>query len=358
MRVIPVVLFLASTSLVAACTESSVLSPTERTGPMAEQSSAASTLAVVTRNLYVGTDVDAVISALASGDPAQAFSALLAAVETLGRTDFPARATAIVDEIARANPDAVGLQEVSTIDLVVPPAGVNIHQNFLSTIQAELSSRGLEYDVAASVKNIEAVPFDGVSLVDFDVLLVRRGIHTTGGSGHNFAGSVIVAPGVELKRGWVTATLTIGGADITVASTHLESGNAPGFNLIREAQARELVLSLDPARPTVLMGDLNDAPGSLMHAALTDAGFVDVWRELRPAVVGNTCCHAGDLSNKLPDLTQRIDYVFERGLDRPHSGLIGKIDRLGEVPADRLVGAVSQIWASDHAGLAAELRLQ
>jgi hypothetical protein len=33
------------------------------------------------------------------------------------------------------------------------------------------------------------------------------------------------------------------------------------------------------------------------------------------------------------------------------------VGRLGEVPADRLAGPVSKIWPSDHAGLAAKLRL-
>jgi hypothetical protein len=33
------------------------------------------------------------------------------------------------------------------------------------------------------------------------------------------------------------------------------------------------------------------------------------------------------------------------------------VEQLGEVPADRISGPVSEIWPSDHAGLAAELRL-
>jgi len=55
-------------------------------------------------------------------------------------------------------------------------------------------------------------------------------------------------------------------------------------------------------------------------------------------------------------LEQRIDYIFARGLERPHAGLIGKVEQLGEVPADRLTGPVSRIWPSDHAGLAGELK--
>jgi endonuclease/exonuclease/phosphatase family metal-dependent hydrolase len=162
---------------------------------------------------------------------------------------------------------------------------------------------------------------------------------------------------VILKRGWVTATVTIEGTELVLASTHLESGSVPGFAELRAAQAQELVGSLDPATPAVLIGDLNDAPGSPMYQVLVGAGFIDVWRALRPGVVGNTCCHLDDLSNKLPDLSQRIDYIFARGLERSHAGLIGKVERLGEVPADRLAGPIGKIWPSDHAGLAAEVRL-
>jgi endonuclease/exonuclease/phosphatase family metal-dependent hydrolase len=281
------------------------------------------------------------------------------AIETLGRTDFPARAAAIADEIATTRPHVVGLQEVSRIDLTLPPLGVNIHQNFLSTLLDELEARGLDYAPVAEVKNIEAAPFPGVSLVDFDVLLVDQSRVTVGPTtAKNFEVNVgEVAPGVTLRRGWVAARVTIDGTELTLASTHLESGSVPGLAELRAAQAQELVGSLDPATPAVLMGDLNDAPGSPMYRVLVGAGFIDVWRALRPGVVGNTCCHLDDLSNKLPDLSQRIDYIFARGLERSHAGLIGKVERLGEVPADRLAGPIGKIWPSDHAGLAAEVRL-
>jgi endonuclease/exonuclease/phosphatase family metal-dependent hydrolase len=359
MRAVALLLLLTSTGLAAGCSESAVLEPRDQdAGIAADGSSAASKLGVITRNLYVGTDVDAVISALRTPDPADDLPALVGAIETLQRTDFPARAAAIADEIAKARPHAVGLQEVSQIDLTLPPLGVDIHQNFLATLLPELWERGLEYDVAAQVRNIEAAPFPGVSLVDFDVLLVKHGLDVRATTEQNFAANLgEVAPGVILKRGWVTATVAIDGTEVVLASTHLESGNFPGFAELRAAQAQQLVGSLDPATPAVLLGDLNDAPGSPMYQVLAGAGFIDVWRALRPGVVGNTCCHLDDLSNQLPDLEQRIDYIFARGLERPHAGLIGKVDRLGEVPADRIPFAESEIWPSDHAGLFAELHL-
>ena len=360
MRAVTLLLLLSGIVLTNGCSESAVLAPPDEKAALAGElahSSAAAALAIVTRNLYVGTDVDAVISALATEDSDDDFLALIKAVETLQRTNFPARAAAIADEIARARPHAVGLQEVSQIDLTLPPLGVEIHQNFLTTLLAELKKRRLGYAVAAQVKNIEAVPFPGVSLLDFDVLLVdtaRVDVNAT--VAQNFTANLgEVASGVVLKRGWVAASVTIDGTELTLASTHFESGNLPGLDNLRALQVQELVGSLDQGTPVVLMGDLNDAPGSPMYQVLVHAGFIDVWTALRPGAMGNTCCHATDLSNQVPGLNQRIDYIFARGLEKPDAGLLGQVELLGEVPADRLLG--SQLWPSDHAGLAAELRL-
>src|SRR6266498_3140701 len=58
---------------------------------------AARDITVMTQNLYVGADVDLVIRALGTPDPGDDFPALLFAIETVGKTDFPARAAAIAD---------------------------------------------------------------------------------------------------------------------------------------------------------------------------------------------------------------------------------------------------------------------
>jgi hypothetical protein len=222
---------------------------------------------------------------------------------------------------------------------------------------SELAERGLQYGAAAQVRNIEAAPFPGVSLVDYDVLLVDQNRVEVGATtARNFTANLgQVADGVVLKRGWVAATVTIHATELTLASTHLESGNVAGFDQLRALQMQELVGSLNASTPAVLLGDLNDAPGSPMYQVLVDAGFSDLWRSLRPGVAGNTCCHEADLSNKLADFDQRLDFIFGRGLERDHAGFTGQIQLLGEVPADRISGPVSEIWPSDHAGVAAEL---
>jgi len=349
MKAIRLILLLAGTGFAAGCGDSA--------GPDDQGDAAA--LVVMTRNLYVGTDVDAVILALRTEDPADDFPALIEAIETLQRTDFPARAAAIADEIARVRPHAVGLQEVSEIDVALPASGLDIHQDFLSTLLAELVQRGLNYLPAAQVRNVETEPFPGVTLVDYDVLLVDPSRVSVGATTtQNFSDNLgPVAPGVSLVRGWVTATVTIDGTELILASTHLESGNFPGFAELRADQVRELVQSLDPTIPAVLMGDLNDVSGSPMYQAVVDAGFVDVWEALEPGVVGNTCCHLDDLSNDVPTLAHRIDYIFARGMEQPDAGLTGTVELLGEVTADRIAGTMGSIWPSDHAGVAAELSM-
>ena len=315
-------------------------------------------LAVMTRNLYVGTDVDAVIAALASPDPADDIPALLAAVATLQETDFPARASAVADEIARFHPHAVGLQEVSTIDLTLPPLGLDLHLDFLPVLQAELAERGLVYDVAARVRNIEATPLPGVSLLDDDVLLIDRNrVTVQSAAGQHFSANLgQVAPGVVLQRGYVRANVVVGGNAYVIASTHFEPGAAAGLDQLRALQAGELAQAIGSAPDAIVMGDLNDIPGSLMHQVLEGAGFTDGWAALRPGVVGFTCCHLYDLSDQIPQFSQRIDYVFVRGLT--HGGkLLGQIWVTGELPADRVAGPEHSIWPSDHAGLIARLNL-
>lgn len=319
---------------------------------------------VLNWNVYIGADVDRVIGALASPDPTDDFPALLEAIATLQATDFPARAEAIVDDISRARPHVVALQEVWTIQIDLTGAGlpIVIDLDFQAILQDALAARGLDYAVGAIVTNTDATPALPPGLVvrvtDHDAVLVDPSRVTVVSSlAQSFSNNVgPVAPGVALVRGFAAVDATIDGRTFTFVSTHLEP-DLGGMDLtaLRQAQAFELVTVIGSAFPAVLMGDFNDVPGSPMHQVVTGAGYSDVWAALRPAVDGLTCCHVADLSNKLPTLDERIDYVFARGLGHPIAGVKGRIERLGEVPADRLAGPAGKIWPSDHAGLVGDL---
>ena len=322
-------------------------------------------ITVMTQNLYVGADVDAVIQALQSPDPTVGLGALIFAIQTVGKTDYPARAAAIADEIARARPHAVGLQEVSQIDIDLTPIGVPavLHQDFLAILQAALAERGLHYVVAGTSNNVSVhLVFGLVNLVDHDALLIDADrVIVNAASGQAFAVNLgEVAPGVSLIRGWVWARTTIDGQSYTFASAHLEANLAtapiPLLEQIRAAQAGEIVATLGADERIVLIGDLNDFPGSPMYGALSNNGYSDTWAALHPGAEGLTCCHKSDLSDPVANFDQRIDYVWTRGFAREDGKVKGAIDRFGLVPADHVPGPAYAIWPSDHAGLVAALR--
>lgn len=323
-----------------------------------EDSEQLKTVSVFSQNLYVGADVDAVINALVSSDPADDFPTLLAAIQTFQETDYLARMGAVADEIARARPHAVGLQEVSVLDIDLTGFGlpIVIHADFLPVLMEALDARGLHYRVAATIKNLEATPVPGIRLVDYDALLVDADrVTVRNAGGQNFAVNLgTVAPGVELKRGWVWASTTVDKRPYFFASTHLE-GSASGMPELLAAQASELAAFLPDDRPVIVMGDFNDRPGSPMHQAMTSQGFADVWASLHPGDAGFTCCQAPDLSNPTAQFTQRIDYVFARDIGHPQFDVRSSIEIQGDEPADRIAGPNHSLWPSDHGGLLARL---
>ena len=143
---------------------------------------------------------------------------------------------------------------------------------------------------------------------------------------------------------------------MTFVSTHPESGDQLQIAQLRAGQMQELVASLSTvSRPVVLMGDLNDTPGSPMHQVLLGAGFVDVW-----ASIGNgsgfTCCHATNLQSG--GLSKRIDYVMVRGGFLTGNESVvqgGRIKVIGESVNEKVAGAFGAIWPSDHGGVVVSL---
>ncbi|MDH4045985.1 MAG: endonuclease/exonuclease/phosphatase family protein [Gemmatimonadota bacterium] len=323
-------------------------------------------VSVMSRNAYVGADVDAVIAALGTEDPTDDFDALMLAIGTIVNTDFPARAQAFADEIVAARPHVVGIAEISLIDIDLTPLGMNIDftLDFLPILQAALAQRGLDYAVGAKVKNIDVSVAGGlVQLVDYDVVLYdAEHVQWQTVWADHFTNNIppdMLPPGLVLKRSWIWGRATIGPNTIHIVSTHPESGGdgIPEHPLsqLRAGQAFEIVAALEGVSPVVLMGDLNDQPGSPLYQVFSGAAFTDVWTALRPGEVGNTCCHEYDLSNATANFTKRIDYVFARGMRHPGGDYPKSfIALVGDDPADRVTGPAYPIWPSDHGGLVAE----
>jgi endonuclease/exonuclease/phosphatase family metal-dependent hydrolase len=316
-------------------------------------------LSALTRNMYIGADADAIIAALVNLPPDEAFDVLTTQIGILQNTDFASRARAIAREIRKGRPHFVGLQEVSKIDITIPPLGVDLHLNFLPTLLSELSALGLNYVVAGSVHNFSVELLDGaISLEDRDALLVdadRASFAPATVIAQTYTNNLgTVAPGVELKRGFVMIDAVVEGVPLKVASTHPEPDIfGIDLSLLRAAQIGELLSFIGGAEQALLMGDLNDVPGSPMYQLLMGGGFLDSWSEMRRYFEGFTCCYEPDLSNAESgaQLERRIDYIFARGLEHRNGKLLGHIDLLGTRPSERIQGPSFRIWPSDHAGL-------
>lgn len=352
--------FVIAVLALAACQDASITGPSADGTPdplLDARRSNAQAVSIYNQNLYVGADLDAVLAALTNADPTDDLPAVQQAAATLLATDYPSRASAMADEIAKTHPHVIGLQEVWTLDVEVPGVPA-VNQDFLEILLAALADRDLDYVVAASVTGAQA-QLPGVNAVDHDVLLVdptRVVISSPISQVYSFNVGEIF-PGVTLERGFVAIQGMVDEEPYLFVSTHLES-DLPGSPLsgLRAAQATELVTAIGAAEKVVLMGDLNDVPGSPMYQVIAGAGFTDVWDSMRPGTnEGLTCCHSANLSNRFTDFDKRIDYVFSRGIGN-RAGVRGWIKRLGTLPSDKLAGPLYDLWPSDHAGVAVRLR--
>lgn len=363
MRLTHLAVFAAAFTLTACAADQPLAPSAHRAEATSAEATGATRLSFLSRNLYVGTNLDLVVQALASPSPADDFGAIIRSVGEIQATAWEARVVSLVDEIERARPAVIGLQEVWNLNVNLTPFGVavNINQNFLASVQAELAARGLAYNVVATVTNTAANPLPGIGIVDFDVILVDPArVSVVPGSvvSQSFAANIgPVAAGVNVLRGWVSVRAIVDGVALTIGNTHLEAGISPALSGLRALQAGQLMAALATSEPVVLMGDFNDNPGSPMYNIIANAGFADVWRTMRPGVEGLTCCFSPvlDDTNANGAFTQRIDYVFARGLSHGNGKLLGNVDLLGTTPASRLQGPSTMIWPSDHAGLAVEL---
>jgi hypothetical protein len=355
--------FLAAAAL-AACADQNPVAP-QPDADFSVSGRGAHPVTVMTRNLYIGADVDAAMAALANADPNDDVPALYAALATLQATDLAARLRAVAGEVAEHRPQVLAVQEAyelyvdgSLLGMLGLPGGT-IQVDYLQALQAALDARGLHYVVAGRNTTTDATVAGGaVRIIDHDALLVDEEHVTLDGAAieNVFQANIgEVAPGVSLKRGYVARQATVGGLPMLLVTSHLESGRDPQIIGLRYYQALELAEVIGTAPRVVLLGDLNDWDTSPMYQVLSGAGLVDTWPALRPHQVGLTCCHLYDLSNRKAAFYERIDYVFTRGFTGHEGQLRGDIERIGDQPRDRVRGAFGFIWPSDHAGLVATL---
>jgi endonuclease/exonuclease/phosphatase family metal-dependent hydrolase len=322
---------------------------------------------VMTRNVYIGTDLGPIFAA--PSVPAL-LGATAAAFLNIQATNFPARAEALADEIAAAQPDLVGLQEVVIIQtgaFLSPAPATTVVADYLQLLLAALESRRLDYTPVAVNVNVDAelptaLGFD-VRVTDSDVILARtkRGpkVAISNVQEHNFATNLVVPTvggPLPLLRGWSAVDVKLRGQRFRFVNTHLEPLSAA----VQIAQANELLTG--PAAttlPLLFVGDFNsraDGTSTATYANLLGAGFTDAWSQAKPGDPGFTCCQAANLLNPASTLDERIDLVLHRaGAGKHAEGFRARrAEVVGDEPADRLVP--SGLWPSDHAGVVARLR--
>jgi endonuclease/exonuclease/phosphatase family metal-dependent hydrolase len=317
------------------------------------------TLRVLTRNLYLGANLDAIVQAKSS---AEAFSAVEKGWTQVQANNFPVRARAIAREIAATHADFVGFQELTLYrtqtpaDFTVTPA-TTVALDYARELRKALAARKLHYRFIAIRPETDAElpsgnpPSMDIRLTVRDGLLVRvdKRIKIRRVRSGTYATTTPLFGGfVIAKRGWVLADATMAGRTFRVITTHLESFN----DASQVAQGQELTAGPGQTKlPTVLLGDLNsraDGTTTPTRANLLATGFQDAWTQAHPNDLGLTCCHGDDLRELGGPFYSRIDYVLLRnGFRAVAAGIVG------QNPSDRMSG----LWPSDHAGVWARLRL-
>ncbi len=353
---------------------------------------------VMTRNVYLGADLNPAIQAASTNDFIDANGQIVRDVDT---NNFPVRAKGLAQEILQKKPDLVGLQEVSlwrygpVNDAAPftcnggpddnPPFGCDftastVRYDYLKNLMQQLNKDNLLYKVVKSQQEFDfeaptdynGVPGDGDSpanqngeendrLTMRDVILKRlnSGVVTTNVKAGHFdtlyepkvAGVVTV----HVLRGWAQADVTVRGSHkFRFVNTHLEAFGDP---TIRRDQARELVRSGGPAAselPVILLGDLNSDDNTvqggdrLAYKVLSDHGF----RE-RSTATPLGCCLKSDIitqggGGSVSDFDHQVDHVLTNA---PQLVTLQNSSVTGRQP-------VNGFWDSDHAGLFSTLLMR
>lgn len=317
-------------------------------------------LVVMTQNLYLGSSLDPAVQAT---NPTEFLIGVATIHATVQFTDFPSRAELIADEIARKNPDIIGLQEVSKWTAV--DQGTTRIQDFLTILMDKLAQRGLSYSVAAVSNNASLgpipllTPCSGVFgecyvwFQDRDVILVNSNPALeilNAQSGRYVAQESVVTPvgPISFDRGWAYVEGTFDGKKFRFVNTHLEEERFPKT---QEAQALEFLAGPAQAGGAVIaVGDFNsatDGSNTKSYALLTKSYFDDAW-DTNPGDPGYTCCQDETLTNVNSLLYERIDLILAHAASRSLDA-----EAVGEAP----IGTAPLFWSSDHAGAVSTIRI-
>jgi endonuclease/exonuclease/phosphatase family metal-dependent hydrolase len=349
---------------------------------------------VMTRNLYLGADINRPVEAALAAQDAGATGAQIVQVLAVATdatraivdaTDFPTRSKLLAREVAGARPDLVGLQEVALwrsgpleLDKVGQPNAETVDYDFLEILLDDLAAAGTPYAAAvvgerADVESPSFTPTGGnprdVRLTMHDVILTRVGssVRVTGDHDQVFDRNLpVTIAGVEMNfsRGYQWVDVRAGKASFRLVNTHLEAFSSD----LALAQAVQMVGQATASdRTTVIVCDCNSDPlldtvkpiDHVPHKAPYDlitgpGGYTDQWLEWAPAEEGWTSGLSELVNDPTPaGFDHRIDMVFGRTPD----GRVLDVDR-GDVTGNELSDrdGTTGLWPSDHAGVVLRLR--
>ncbi len=327
---------------------------------------------VMSRNVYIGTDVDLVLEA---EDINSVPMLVQIAYQLLQSTDFSSRAVALAEEISKTRPHLIGLQEMSKFYIQSPgdmadggmtPA-TDLFLDFFEILMEAIEAKGLNYEMAAVVKNANVelpmftgadslgnYTFDDIRIEDHDVILVRSDVNYSNPVAVNYDSMLVVDPsiGLVIPRGYVKVNAQVGQTSLVFANTHIEA--APDIDL-RMAQVTQLLdVFNDETLPVIIVGDFNSraTTGTTYNHVLYE-GYTDTWID-NPLIYntnGYTFGHQSHLRNEGPEgfMDRRIDFVFAGPQGNP---TIGEGFVLGDEKRDK---TASGLWPSDHAGVVTKL---
>jgi endonuclease/exonuclease/phosphatase family metal-dependent hydrolase len=330
----------------------------------ATASAKSSDVTVMTRNLYLGSDIINLATAPDIPTLAQAAKAYFQTVEA---NKPEVRMKAIAAEIKKVKPDVVGLQEASRWNR--GPNGVqdnnidvlNANQvliDYLKLLTDDLKADGLTYTVAKATTemDIEGPHADGydVRLTMRDAIIVKKGIKVRARRGGNFKDKFSVDTKIgkaNVTRGYEAVDLQKGKTRFSVANLHAEAYSPD----IAESQVKEFVKKALPSKryPAFVTGDINSDPGSV--GTSDERGTERLPKAYKAMIAGGffnqlprriTSGYGEVLTKNDPSkLDEWLDHIFTRGdIKLRRSSMVGT----------KMVGGV---WPSDHRGIVATFRI-
>ncbi len=324
-------------------------------------------LKVMTRNVYQGTDF---LEVMGATDFTDFTHQVTVTINNVRATEPAARMAAIAFEIHQQQPDLVALQEIDDWKTGYSPMSMTSEFEMLEMVIKDLKLLGTPYKIVNVIPEFQFVaPSDTglwVGVTVRNAILVRAGSDADGIVISNPMSGLFPqehtlcipmaasADPVCIWRGWASVDVSMKDREFRFITVHPEA-----FAWQYEyAQVADLLQG--PAMttlPIVMAGDFNmqaanpeDPTYQYTYMMVTkQAGFTDGWAALGTTAPGYTCCQDLTLKNSTSTLDQRIDLVFVRG---PFE--VKKMTVTGD---SQFVRNLLGLWPSDHAGLAAHLKL-